>query len=255
MEGVEEESPVETSSPRTPLSNGDSEMSSDSHLGDAEFLKPPPSPSSFSMLSASTNPTPPHSLLGKQSTEIIVESVDDKDDSEMLSPMAHALSLDGRTDKPLDTASTSNSGVFVFTIPSQRFANLSPLPSNVSAPPPTPFQEVASPAPSRLSFHSQSSRASGPRNPAISRFAFPGPPKATIVTSTPTAAAFSIGETPTAAQFALARGIPRTPLSPFGEGEEGGRKMFGGRQTPNERRASHKRVFSSDLLPGLFKRT
>lgn len=126
---------------------------------------------------------------------------------------------------------------------------LSPFPLNVTLPPPTPFNytEISSPLPFHLlddptpsrrkrSTHSRTSSLSG-SGPAGGRFAFPSPPKATLVTSTPTATAFSLAERPSAAQVSLWRGG-----EPSAASGSGGR--FGAQQSLVERRASHRRVFS-----------
>lgn len=227
------------SSPRTPLSSEGS-GSSDSQLSTPEAGELSHLPS-FSSASQSTSPTPPLSTMTSRS-DIKLRIL--HEDDEVLSPMATALSLNergGPEDETVKAVQSPSAGVFILPIPPRRFLDISPLPPNVTMSPPTPFCEIASPAPSRLTF--------GRPQPRIAqRWGFPSPPKATIVTSTPTASAFAIREVPTAAQLSLSRGLPpmRGPPSPLTEMEEssGRSKVFGGQQTPSQRRASHRRVFS-----------
>ena len=149
--------------------------------------------------------------------------------------MAQALSISTHDVDSEDAAKgydAAPSGVFILPTPPRRLLDISPLPAHVTMAPTTPFIEIDSPAPSRLTFSDQAPRTAH-------RWGFPAPPKATLLTSTPTAAALAAPKLPSAAQLSLSRGLPPSPTS---DGDP--RKVFGGSQTPSQRRASHRRVFS-----------
>ncbi|KAM0756086.1 phosphatases II [Meredithblackwellia eburnea MCA 4105] len=237
-------------SPRTPLSSGES--SADSQIstppGDHDSI----SPTFSKALSPTTTSTPLSIITSRPDLKIRVRGEDD--DEAVLSPV---LDVAGGEDHNADadaTASaleTARSGVFILPTPPRQLQELSPLPANVTMAPPTPFVEIASPAPSRLTFGQAQ-----PRTASRPNF-FPSPPKVTTLTSTPTAAAFAAPKVPTAAQIALSRsgsgGLSRAPPSPVSEGDEGGSNLSPvsrtpfkgfGNQSPSQRRASHRRVFS-----------
>lgn len=280
MEGVEVTSSSPAISSGAPLSSSSSNSSTDSRLS-----TPDKAPSRLTnLLSISSDSSLPSessveaAAERKRKIESIGHTVDEVLASTSQAPYVRSVSPTISEPRP--------SPAFTFASPPQLYADLSPLPLNVTASPPTSFIEIeSSPLPpvstSRSSSQAQSTHRSSPKS--RNRFAFPGTPKATLLTSKPTAAAYSTKEKVVGAPSPSSRGlsIDTSGLQPnddgrstinsaghyrrgsggSGESVEGAAaaantpstlmRFFGG-ASRSERRASHRRVFSEDVA-GLFR--
>ncbi|ORY56183.1 hypothetical protein BCR35DRAFT_335489 [Leucosporidium creatinivorum] len=259
---------VTASSPRTPISSEGS-SASDSHLSTPEV--DPPMTMSPAFTSSGKTAASPLSILVGQPTLPSRVVIHDDDDEEILSPMAQDLQIHDHGDNFDKAPPTAQAGVFILPMPPARKSR----PHDLSITP--SFEEVSSPTTAiRPSFPSSQLDPTAPPAPVATRssrassvgaganpFARLGlhltPPR--LTTDSPT----------TIPQQALSHGRPplrSTTSSSAAEGpaslpspvvaEEGGRAspraVFGKQQTPSERRASHRRVFSDTMsLPAFLK--
>lgn len=183
--------------------------------------------------------------------------------------MTQGLQIHEQTDDLDKTPPTAQPGIFILPMPPAR----NPRPHDLSIT--LALEEVVSPTTAfRPSFPSSQtnpapittrpSRAASVgagANPFARLGLHPTPPRPTITTDSSTTAqqALSHSRPPlrSTTSCSVAEGPASLP-SPVVGGEEGGRAspraMFGKQQTPSERRASHRRVFSDTMsLPAFLK--
>lgn len=276
MEGIEVTSSSPAISSGAPLSSRSSDSSTDSRLS-----TPDKAPSRLTnLLSISSDSSLPSesSVEAAAERKRKIESIGNTVD-EVLASTPQASHV-GSVSSPISESRASPA--FEFASPPQLYADLSPLPLYVTASPPTSFIEMESPPLSQVSTSRSPHQSQLPHrsSPKRNRFAFPGNPKATLLTSKPTAGAYSAREKLGGSQMPSVRGlsIDTTGLQPSrsddgrstidsaghyrrgsggsGNGEAANTpstlmRFFGG-ASQSERRASHRRVFSEDVA-GLFR--